>query len=929
MLASASRPASRYASRSVCSACLNRTASTRRSSSRPTTSHSTAITSSAAPRAKATSRWRQQRGQATYAQAGEAVQLQESDEKDDGTTAETATSDQDGQELLSEEESRSIEAMAELLDAMAEQGPAAAATRPDSPSASSSSSSFSASSASTPTPVAATSSPAPTPRKPAAITLEDILNPKQNAAPEVADLRAFRPSRRFLVPDASSPDSHRLVYQKTWDRTYSALDRAFKKRQLMDFAGEDGLKVDLTDPRLRTRTPGRKPKHWTSKRLDQMSKRELIHTILILDFDMTHPDTIPSARIGPNTVESIPLNDRTLFLLLSPNSPTIPKLVRKLGVTVAYRRNPDSGIVSLIVRGSATSVAAAKAEVEAVEETCSTIEFALTAPATTLRPEVYQAISKQAKAFLEPGTDITKLRASAIDAKALERTERHINAAFAADAARKATAVFASVPNNLDTLRYALFPYSPLQPTSAILTSGTNHFARVKSLSIAPSASAIEDPAHRAQVELLEWSERMRLERTSRTALYVPKGMSPSVRESSILRALREPFEAIQKEQQEGTRLLETKQVDVFARFGHVAWPLYRSQNQAAPVADGAVAAAQGLGPSFAGQRSFERVAEWVAKATDKVKSIFITAPPNGLLAVSDVLKPLPNPTATPFSSLFAPMSGTPEADLAHQARLDEVAAGPSIDSHVFRRWIYRPVLRAEADKLAERVEVMFELVDTGSVPLLREMEVTRSEVRSVKENKVDLMVPTGSHDAQFTMSITDTLQPEDYPFEFDTRALTFHGPVPLRITLSGRQFLLDTDHYVRRTTLTPPTPTKAISDSAAASQSSPLVQERWHSLTRDGTRGVDVFQPVAHGLVDEIRRAGTWRTGLEEVERRCAAAATPTGMHATSNNLLLGSSGSSSSTSSSYGTTGSGSLAATADAGMFARLSRPSGRPE
>lgn len=56
------------------------------------------------------------------------------------------------------------------------------------------------------------------------------------------------------------------------------------------------------------------------------------------------------------------------FLRTRTDSPTIPKLVRKLGVTVAYRRNPDSGIVSLIVRGSETSVAAAKAEVEAVEE---------------------------------------------------------------------------------------------------------------------------------------------------------------------------------------------------------------------------------------------------------------------------------------------------------------------------------------------------------------------------------------------------------------------------------------------------------------------------------------------------------------------------------------------------------------------------------
>ncbi|GAA5861043.1 hypothetical protein JCM3774_002173 [Rhodotorula dairenensis] len=900
LAAAATRPASRCAasaSTAACSACcLNRTASSSR--------HHAAVRSAARPSTTARS-WQQcARGQATYAQAGDAVQPQRHPAASKLDEPETAP--EPGAQLPSEqeEENRAVDAMAELLEAMADQVPRSSSSPPPAPVPVSEGEEAQAATR--------------VPRKPAAITLEDILNPKANAAPEVADLRAFRP-RRFVVPDAGSPDSHRLVYQKTWDRAFSSLDRAFKKRQLMDFAGPEGLDVDLTDARLRTRIPGRKPKHWKSKRLDQMSKRELIHTILVLDFDMTHPDTIPSARLGPNTLESIPLSDRTLFLLLSPNSPTIPKLVRKLGVTVAYRRNPDSGVVSLIVRGSATSVAAAKAELEAVEETCTTTEFTLPAPATTLRPEVYQAISKQAKAYLEPGSEITKLRASAIEPKALERTERHLNAAFAADGSRKSTAVFASVPNNLDTLRYALFPYSPLQPTSAILTGGTNHFARVKSLSIAPSASAIEDPAHRAQVELLEWSERMRLERTSRVALYVPSSTSPAVKESSVLRALKAPFETVLARPEGGGSALqfgaEKNRVDIVARFGHVAWPLYRNQQTLPSPPTGT---AQGLGPAFAGQRSLERVAEWVMQAADKVKSVFITAPPDGLLAASDVLKPLPNATATPFSSLFSPMSGTPEADLVHQARLDDVATGPSIESSVFRRWTYRPTT-ASGDKLTETVEVTFELVDMGSMPHVREMEVTKREVKVVKENKVDLMIPTGAHDAQFTMSATNVLEAEDYPLEFDTRALTFHGPVPIRVNLGGREYLLDTDHYVRRTTLTPPAALMSNTnddDKSAPTKALPLVQERWHSLTRDGTRGVDVFQPVAHGLaqlddVDEIRRAGTWRTGLEEVERRCAGA-------------FFSAYGSS--PAHAAGSSAPAALAARADGGkLFARVSRPS----
>lgn len=280
MLSAAARPASRARSRAAaaavpCAACLHRRAPAR---PRPP---------AAAP-SNARQPWLQNRGQASFAQAGQAVEEQPHDDEQDPIAER-------------DDEQRSVDALAELLDAVAEQTPeaetvagAAAAVGTPQPSTSTS----------IPTPSSAAAAPSPPAgRKPESITLEDILNPKQNAAPEVADLRAFRP-RKFVVPEAASPDSHRLVYQKTWDRAYSSLDRAFKKRQLMDFAGPDGLDVDLTDSRMRTRLPGKKPKHWKSKRLDQMSKRELIYTILVLDFDMTHPDTIPSPRAGSYMLES-------------------------------------------------------------------------------------------------------------------------------------------------------------------------------------------------------------------------------------------------------------------------------------------------------------------------------------------------------------------------------------------------------------------------------------------------------------------------------------------------------------------------------------------------------------------------------------------------------------------------------------------------
>lgn len=105
---------------------------------------------------------------------------------------------------------------------------------------------------------------------------------------------------------------------------------------------------------------------------------------------------------------------------------------------------------------------------------------------------------------------------------------------------------------------------------------------------------------------------------------------------------------------------------------------------------------------------------------------------------------------------------------------------------------------------------------------------------------------------------------------------------------------MLDTDHYVRRTVI----PSSSASASSSASPSSPssaapgtssttttsydpssprpvpsaplTIQERWHSLTRDGSRGVDVWYEVGTGTVEDVRKAGLWKAGLEAVENRC-----------------------------------------------------------
>lgn len=56
--------------------------------------------------------------------------------------------------------------------------------------------------------------------------------------------------------------------------------------------------------RLRMGTKGRKAKWWKSKKLEQMSKRELIQTILVGKWQMVDPDTVPSLSRGQEVTES-------------------------------------------------------------------------------------------------------------------------------------------------------------------------------------------------------------------------------------------------------------------------------------------------------------------------------------------------------------------------------------------------------------------------------------------------------------------------------------------------------------------------------------------------------------------------------------------------------------------------------------------------
>lgn len=167
--------------------------------------------------------------------------------------------------------------------------------------------------------------PSPSPAAPMPTTLEALMAEKVvDQGPTVSDLVPLLP-RRFRIPNASSPDSHRTIYRNTFDKTVDKLAKSFSKLQLFDIASNKrtGFGIDVrakdTISKLKLGTPENKRKFWLPKRLDQMSKRELIHTILIVKNDMVHPGVVPRPNTGPSVTDSMSLSDRILFLLLSPS----------------------------------------------------------------------------------------------------------------------------------------------------------------------------------------------------------------------------------------------------------------------------------------------------------------------------------------------------------------------------------------------------------------------------------------------------------------------------------------------------------------------------------------------------------------------------------------------------------------------------------
>jgi len=364
------------------------------------------------------------------------------------------------------------------------------------------------------------------------------------------------------------------------------LFRAFSKRQLFELCllpKPLGFEIDVENDkqvlnklRLGTRTTksNNKPKWWKPKKLQQMNKRELCQTLLIVEFELVQPETLPlrsNKSLPPEMIESLPLNDRCLFLLLSPNCPVIPRIANHLQVKVSFARDPKTRILSIVLSGSRQGVSDAKSEIETIDDHCETRLFKLPKPRNSLKPQVYQTISRLAKTFLEPVSEHEQedmIKASAIEPKNLKRLQRYLSSAFATDSIRQeSTLQYLSSSTRNDSCYFSLLPFQPISPSSqpgqlTSLSGTTSTFARLKEI----KQSHDHD-------ELETWSEKMRFNQTRMTRIPI-KSPSPSTNNNqvSILDSLLSPFKVTSK-QHEGRGGVKYQ---LSAEFGHLVFPLYK-----------------------------------------------------------------------------------------------------------------------------------------------------------------------------------------------------------------------------------------------------------------------------------------------------------------------------------------------------------------
>ncbi|KAK4056535.1 hypothetical protein OIO90_002382 [Microbotryomycetes sp. JL221] len=603
--------------------------------------------------------------------------------------------------------------------------------------------------------------------------LSSVIGPSSSHSteqPTLQDVDNLKP-RRMFVPQATSPPSHRTIYQKQWQASLSRLDHAFTKQQLSTIVN-DLLGLNLNDPRLKTHVKRNKRGSFSNSTtlLSKINKKDLCLAIMVLHWNLIDPQVIPPLGLGSQVSDSVQLSDRTLFLLLEPKANVLANLTKRFGVKLSFTREPTTSRLMLNFRGGELAVQSAKTEIEVLTEKSLQQDLQLPRPATELRPEIYQTISRLAKTFLEPGPRPDVITATSTQQRNLDQTQQLLSTAFADHASSLQTSVFVSVPSSFTSLEYSM---SPLTPTTKPVfpNNSCSTFSRLKLVSRLSEQQQDEQEQNQTKLdEMLTWSNKMGMKNSfmSRSHMFTPLKSNVESTNQSILKTLILPFQEEElnktiKQQQQQTQL--TNKFELSVQFGHVVWPLFSKPNLNSTT----------LGPTLDGAWELNSFQHWKQGAGRDVKSVFLPSPPVGFLSSTGVLERSIEPN--PFDFLTGLST--------HSINLNQK---PKFNSKEFRKIIFKPIVTKRNNDFQSLERIEFQIRQDGKFDVIR-----------LKQSMVHLMVPTGSCDLMLNLTCRDKLE------ELDLPDIDYDSNLPKSININGTIYNQSSDYLTRTTTIIPP----------------------------------------------------------------------------------------------------------------------------
>ncbi|KAI5475901.1 hypothetical protein MNV49_000734 [Pseudohyphozyma bogoriensis] len=684
---------------------------------------------------------------------------------------------------------------------------------------------------------ATTSTVPPPSTKPSIVKLED--DPTYTG-PTLKDLQVFRPTRKVIVPTASSLEAVRIVYKRTYETTFEGVERAFNRQQLITLVGKRGLDLDVTRPEVKAGMPKKKGDNRKGKQVKESkekvkdvtrwSKANLIRVIMILEWGMPDPSRIPGSNKGKQVTKTVPLTNKTLFLLLAPNSPIVPSLHESSGIKAEFQVEHETRKVSIVLRGPTGAVATAAADLNNFDDFTESTTWELPKKCAAMKPEVFEAVKKLTNVFIEPTTKPDTFEVTALEENDLTRARALVQKAYLHQSARDATPLYAKTVDSPSS-RHALIPFSPTVSPPWTTTPSTR-FARVRSVDTASEVLQRVTPGGT--------EERVAMQ-ISKLALKFGKA-TPSIALEQV--SAKTPFYAMKPLLtcfETGNRGQDKeRKVELRARFGHVLWPAWGEEETGGKKK-----------ADFSGTWQLEEFLK-SRKAPGKARdAVFVpSVPPNFLSQTGALPDPSDNSALNRVDALFS----IPTLDTALDPAVDlpEASTEPEtlVETTTFRRVTYR-YNNASTDVGHLEQGIVFE--DTPGQPHAR---ASGWRPFAAFRKNLDVMITEASCDAQITMTSRKGLNGDNIE---GFREFEATGVPVASFDHKSRSYILDSDCLVQRTeisSLTPDEPT--------------YIYERWTDKTPDGVSGSTVDMVLGKGkLTSDVDWAEIWARGLEKVVGR------------------------------------------------------------